>query len=197
MKYSRSELLAFIPDIYDAAGDPTKWNNVLLRLTELAGAHAGHIYFQDIKTSQVGWVAYAGLTIDDGRRYRDHYAAINPFWTNRPELYSKAGDVFTRKMISDNATCGRTEFYNDFAKPLRLFDFVGGTLFKQGTRSGRLALFRPPEAEPCGKEEMELVRLLMPHLVRSIELHTKIAHLENNSEILLNTLDHPTGRNSA
>jgi DNA-binding CsgD family transcriptional regulator/PAS domain-containing protein len=189
MKYSRSELLAFIPDIYDAAGDPTKWNNVLLRLTELAGAHAGHIYFQDIKTSQVGWVAYAGLTIDDGRRYRDHYAAINPFWTNRPELYSKAGDVFTRKMISDNATCGRTEFYNDFAKPLRLFDFVGGTLFKQGTRSGRLALFRPPEAEPCGKEEMELVRLLMPHLVRSIELHTKIAHLENNSEILLNTLD--------
>jgi len=189
--YSQSDLLALIPEIYGAVGDVMKWRKVLSRLTELGGFHAGHVYFQDLKTNQVGWVGDAGLTCDDGRRYGEYYAAINPFLKGQG-LRFKPGQVFTREMVIDTPSLVRTEFYNDFGKPLGMFDFVGGALFNQGTGSGRITLFRlfrSQQAEPCGKEEMEYVRLLMPHLVRSIELQAKITYLENKSEVLLNTLD--------
>ena len=180
-----------IPEIYGAVGDHMKWNKVLSRLTELGGFHAGHVYFQDLKTNQVGWVGDAGLTSDDGRRYGEYYSAINPFLKGQG-LRFKPGQVFTREMVIDTPSLVRTEFYNDFGKPLGMFDFVGGALFNQGTGSGRITvfrLFRSQQAEPCGNEEMEYVRLLMPHLVRSIELHAKIKCLENKSDVLLNTLD--------
>ena len=191
MIYSQSDLLALIPEIYGAVGDDLKWIKVISRLTELGGFHAGHIFFQDLKSNQVGWVGNAGLSTDDGRRYGEHYAAINPFLKGQG-LRFKPGQVFTREMVIDTPSLVRTEFYNDFGAPLGMFDFIGSTLFSQGTGAGRITvfrLFRSQQAEPCGKEEMEYLRLLMPHLLQSIELQAKIQYLENKSAVLLNTLD--------
>lgn len=124
------------------------------------------------------WRVFSGfgvrLGFDDAaeQSYRDYYAAINPFW-GRPEIYAWPGDVNTREMAIDTPAMLKTEFYNDFGRSLKLYDFFGATCFNQVSRYGMLTFYRSADAPRCGdSEEMELLRQLVPHFIRSVELRS-------------------------
>jgi DNA-binding CsgD family transcriptional regulator len=186
--YSQVDVLDIVPAIYDAAGEPQKWNDVLIRMCDLFGSHAGALLFRDTNNSELGFGVFHGYSDADERSYREYYTAINPFWS-RTDLHSSPGDLVTRKMIIDTPSLQKTEYYNDFALPLKLFDFVAGTLLKQDSVFGMFILFRAPDAPPCQTEEVNLLREFMPHLTRSVQLQTRISTVENKCSALTNAFD--------
>lgn len=155
----------------------------------MLGCHSGTLVFNDSSNWQVGFGAQLGFDEAAERSYRDYYAAINPYW-GRPEIYARPGDVNTREMAIDTPAMLKTEFYNDFGRNLKLYDFFGATCFNQGSRYGMLTLFRSADQPQCGEpEEMELMRQLVPHFIRSIELQNRILGLQNQCNAFSSVLD--------
>ena len=183
---SDRELLGVVTDIYDAVGDVSKWSDTLAKIGTLLGCHAGAIFFQNANNSAVGWVTGFGIDESLEKRYRQHYAALNPYFC-RPDLIF-TGSIHTSEMILDLPTLMKTEFYNDWARLAGTSPFLAGTVFKQGPIWAHVNLCRGQKASPCGTEEMEFLRPLMPHLIRSLELQHKIVGLENRCKALTDTL---------
>ena len=186
MTYSDHELIGVISDIYDAVGDVSKWSTTLARIGTLLGCHAGAIFFQNANNSAVGWATGFGIDESLEKLYREHYAALNPYFC-RPDLVF-TGSVHTSEMVLDLPSLMKTEFYNDWARVAGTSPFLAGTVFKEGPIWAHVNLCRGQKASPCGTEEMEFMRPLMPHLIRSLQLQHKIVGLESRCQALTDTL---------
>jgi len=182
------DLLVIVGRIYDAAADPSLWPAILQAILPLGDFHAATIHFQDLQSHAVGWVSSLNLSPEYEATYQQYYGSVNP-WLRRREFLAK-GRLNTRAMVMTDREMADTEFWQDWARHLGLFDFAAGVLAESPTTTGALTLFRPRGAEPCGERELEMLRLLTPHMIRATDLHRHIAQLERRSETLARVLDH-------
>jgi len=83
----------------------------------------------------------------------------------------------------------RSEYYNDYLHHLGLLQCLAATLRNDGADSSNLSLFRETHGEPFGEEERKLLLILMPHLQRAFQLHTRIQGLERKAEAAEETLN--------
>jgi DNA-binding CsgD family transcriptional regulator/PAS domain-containing protein len=183
-----SDVLRIVGLIYDAAANPSLWPDVLKAILPLGEFNAGTVHFQDLQSHSVGWVSSVNLSADYEESYAQYFASVNP-WLRSKHLLAK-GRVNVRAMAMTDPEMAATEFWNDWARHLGLFDFVAGILEESGTQTGAITLFRPKGVEPCGEPELALMKLLTPHVIRATELHRRIVHLERQNATLSHVLDH-------
>ena len=86
----------------------------------------------------------------------------------------------------------RTEFYNDF---LAAKHDIGHAMFsvvsRERTRLTNLSVYRPPRREAFGAKEVEVLKLLTPHLRRAFRLHFEFCSLKDRKhsvDMLLDSL---------
>jgi DNA-binding CsgD family transcriptional regulator/PAS domain-containing protein len=182
------DVLRIVGLIYDAAADPSLWPDVLKAILPLGEFNAGTVHFQDLQSHSVGWVSSVNLSADYADSYNRYFASVNP-WLRKKQLLVK-GRVNVRAMAMSDPEMAATEFWNDWARHLGLFDFAAGILAESGTLTGAITLFRPKGVEPCGEPELALMQVLTPHVIRATELHRRIVHLERQNATFSCVLDH-------
>src|SRR2546426_12366150 len=72
----------------------------------------------------------------------------------------------------------KSEFYNDWIVPQRLGYSMNAILLKTGSVASLVGLIRSRGTTPFSEEDLQLLRLLMPHLQRAVQLHQRITSLE-------------------
>ncbi len=179
-----SELIGLI---YQAAVDPKEWTVFLNRGSQIFQAHCATIHFQDTASSTCGFNVALNMDRRDVERYVEHFAALNPYM-KRIDVQEE-GRAYVRNELLDTASLVQSEFYNDWAEPQNLFDFVAGTMFRRGPVAGNVTFWRSESAEACGKKETYALQLLLPHLVRAIQIHRRIGGVERRCEALGRSLD--------
>lgn len=185
---SEDILLELIDLIYRAAGDPEIWPTLLERLVEVFDAKVGTLHHQDSASQESSFSALWNLTTEDTKPYVTYYGYRNPFMTTRPQVI-RAGAVNTLQMLCPEELLVRSEFYNDYLKRLGILHCVAATLRNDGENSSNLSIFRSTEDEPFGDAECKLLRVLMPHLQRAFQLHTRIQGLERKADAAADSLD--------
>lgn len=178
-------LSELIGQIYEAAIEPAKWEAFLKRAAELFGSHTANIHFQDTSSLAVASVLNMDPVFMDA--YRDHFGAMNPFM-KRTDVQQE-GRAYVRRELIDTESLVRTEFYNDWARPQGFHDFVCGTMVRRGPMAGNITFWRRATADPCDEQEIRTLQLLMPHLVRAMQIHRKLAGLERKCEALCNATE--------
>ncbi len=173
--------------IYEAGADPAKWETFLSRAAEVFDSHVATIHFQDTASAACGFNVEVNMDAGWVNSYIQHFAAINPYMKRTDML--QEGRAFVRRQTVETAALLRTEFFNDWALPQDLFDAVAGTMVRRGSTNGFVTFFRRQSAAPCEQRDIQMLDLLMPHLVRAMRLHHRIAGLERNCDALLRALD--------
>lgn len=180
MQASQDLVLKLVGLVYDAGADPSRWPAFLTLLADSTrGASAAMYTDLSFRSSSV----WSIVRIDPAavKAYQEHYVTLNDLTPLRLTSLEEGG-VATRRAWCSDGEMLRKEYYNDFLGPQGMFHSLTGLIFRRETSTTNIDVFRPYGAEAFDHEEVELLRTLMPHLKRSLEIHRRIAALEQQQK---------------
>jgi DNA-binding CsgD family transcriptional regulator/PAS domain-containing protein len=181
--HSERTALDLIGSIYDAAGDPTRWPTFLLRLGDNLKSRAATIYIEDLQHHRGQVAARVGFDDEFMVAYGRYYRPKN-IYLIRGERLLWPGNVCLSEALCPDAEARRTEFYNDFVAPQRLTsNGLNGVILKEQTTLSMVGLIREIGTKPYTERDVEFLRLLMPHLQRAVQLHTRITDLQIRQQV--------------
>ena len=162
--------------IYEAALDPDLWVGVMQRFTDYVGGDDSVMTQLDVATGAgIALPTRSGPEVMD--KFFAHYVNINPLQiTQNPDEYVRS---YTPKIITDQDWVPRedlirTEYYNDFLRPIKADWSMMIRLDLQGRSLAAISIARRLDRGQYGGDELEAARKLHPHLIRSYALSRKL-----------------------
>jgi DNA-binding CsgD family transcriptional regulator len=189
-------LIEIIGAIHDAALEPTKWQDVIDRVRQLIDGSAA-LLFTPMHTSVAGGlVVSSGLATKFLTGYTEHF--------HQYDIWTKAGidrGLFVPgKVVTDEDLTGRTEllnsyYYREFLAPANTSRLCCAVIFGQGNESilpTVISIYRGVDAPPFERSAKNLLRLVVPHLTRSLNIMYRLRDARNQVTASLAALDRIT-----
>ena len=193
MKGAKDEPLLDL--ISDAALEPALWTTVLEKLTTDVGGRGAMLSRLNVRDG-TGSAEFVRPDAEDARRAFGYYAPKNPLMiVSDPAEYLR---TWTPRVLTDDdllpkADFVRSEFYNDFMRPLDMHSVM---LIRLAIHEEDIFAISISRAKPNGRfrpRELAATRRLHPHLMRAFTLGRKFAATRREGQDLsevLNTLRH-------
>src|SRR5262249_28752611 len=124
---------------YDAAVDRQGWRGLLEGLAAATDSDAASFNLQDLSSHEASVSCQVGADERAGRSYEQYYAAKNVFLRAAPELH-RTGMVVNGEALVPDRDLLKTEYFNDFLRPLGLQHMVGVVPFREHTVIALLSL---------------------------------------------------------
>lgn len=182
--------------ISDATLDPELWTTVLEQLTADVGGRGAMLSRLNVRDGS-GAAQFVRPDADEARRAFDYYASKNPLMlVEDPTNYLR---TWTPRVLTDDdllpkAEFVRSEFYNDFMRPLDMHAVMLIRLAIHKEDIFAISISRTEVRGSFRPEELAATRRLHPHLLRSFTLGRRFAATQNealNLSEALNALPHP------
>ena len=119
--------------------------------------------------------------------YAEYYSSRDVWIRGRP--HPPSGETVLGQRLLGDEELAKTEFYADFLRPQGNLHVVAGCIFRERTTSVDIAALRSKRRGPFGEAEERLVRALMPHLQRAVQLHRRLAAAQLTSRSLAESMD--------
>jgi DNA-binding CsgD family transcriptional regulator len=162
---------SLVADIYDAALDPTRWDQTLRHVCSAAGGSTSGLVVYDPKQRRRPHIMSATFSNPlQNRRYDEYFGRIDPL---APILErNPCGVIVTARSVTQENE-RRSEFYNDWARPNETADAVFVNVVANDNGLYTFVIGRGWRSKPFPTPELlRLVGLLVPHLERA--LHTQM-----------------------
>jgi len=171
---SYEAVLDLVDRIYAAAEAPDLWPDALEGIAEATNSAASLVY-RNLDAREGGVDFAARVAPDAAQAYQEYFHKLDP-WGNSPRaaVLVKSGAVVDGDELIERSDLKGTEYYNDFARPHGLTRVLVGVLSKHGPFASVVSLTRDDGAEEHGCEEGRLLRALMPHLTRAVQIHRRL-----------------------
>lgn len=180
-------LLDLIDRIYEAALDPERWSACLDSLASATHSGASSLTLDDVGGSlrrNLWWVnADPEVAAEDER-----WAGRNPFIAASGHLL-QTGFVGRSHEVVDMRAIRRTAYFNEHLRRLDAFNHIGACIARERDVTSMLFLTRRVAQEPHEKEDVELVRLLLPHFQRTVAIQRRLGDLDAASRAVAEVLD--------
>jgi DNA-binding CsgD family transcriptional regulator len=182
-----SELVA---DIYDAALDPSLWEQTLKRVVFAAGGNVGALHVFGRRQGRRRMLIPANLDPVQRRKYDEYYGRLDPVASAMERTH--VGVIVTARAVTTERQ-RRGEFFSDWAHPNELGDAVFVNLLDSTDGVCALALAHPWRSEHFATPEMlRLVRLLAPHFQRAMQAQLGFGRLSLVRDGVLDLVDQRT-----
>jgi DNA-binding CsgD family transcriptional regulator len=182
-----SELSTLIGSIYESASNPELWPTFLSQLSTLTDSTKSLMLMVDAKrlehTVSTSW----GFEAAALRSYHDHFGALDVWAAQGAD--KPTGHICTSESVCSLPDLMRTEFYNDYTRPINIKHGMFGVVANQGGAFNSVSVFRDPEAGPFLDEQLQLLSLLVPHIQRAFGIHFRLAALRGRSAGVERALD--------
>ena len=181
---SDAHLLAIL---YETVGDGDGWAPFLRALTHTYPGGKGAFSVHE-PAAQKG-VANMGAEMGPEvlARFNAYYASVNPLLAcsaQRP-----IGIATHSEAMVSRADLQKTEYYNDFLRPLKIDGAIGVTLEKSGTRHAVLSIYLPMTTWDTDPDALARVQRFAPHMVRVAQLNRQMAKMEAHAKVSEAALD--------
>lgn len=163
-----------LDQIYGAAVEFGQWPHILEYLTRELKASFCEIRVQSPETGAIDFWCCPGSPPNYQQAYREEFAGIDPILSYLAT--SPAGTLLNTESDSPRDRFERSEFFRQFLAPQAIAVSICGLLCKF---DDRVVLFEIHFPDSPAKSETRLVRMLMPHLQRSIRINRQILQLRN------------------
>jgi DNA-binding CsgD family transcriptional regulator/PAS domain-containing protein len=156
-----------IGDIYDAALEPSRWVDTLVKIREFVVGSAAALFWRDA-ASRNGAVHYDDGGIDPRYRqsYFDHYTKLDP--TTTGIFFAKIGEPTATSDCVPYDEFLATRFYREWAQPQGLVDCANVVLEKSLTTYAAFNVFRHERHGVADQGMRERMRLIAPHVRRAV-----------------------------
>ncbi len=186
---SETHLDHLIGLFYDAAAAPELWP---LALEALGDALGGCALVMSILPAGEGvrFAATARIDPDYGAMIEQRFAtaASNPLIAAMPRLPC-ATPVAREAIVPDPAYLGGA-LYNEVFRPQRLAHAAAACLLRTAEITAPLGIIRRVGSERPNRRDLELLRRLLPHMQRAVQLQLRLAALGARGDAAEEALDH-------
>jgi DNA-binding CsgD family transcriptional regulator/PAS domain-containing protein len=160
------QLSELIGEIYDAALDPSLWTDVVGKAAGFVGGSAAAI-FSKSPTAGNGSVYYEAGTDPYYRDlYFDKYVKLDP--STCGHYFADLEQPIAVADLMPYSEFLETRFYEEWARPQGLVDFVSAVLDKSVTSAALFGVFRSEREGVVNDETRRRMRLIVPHIRRSV-----------------------------
>jgi DNA-binding CsgD family transcriptional regulator/PAS domain-containing protein len=187
MRDPADQLLPLVEKLYDAAGGQAGWEGFLDALATTLRGVIPAIYLHDRPIEPATLAVTVGMDPTWGAAYDGYY--INHDLRRRKIWTLPPGGVFVGSALVPDEELLRSEFYNDFLRPQGFFHILGAVPVKTDDAFAVLRVIRQRSSPAFGREELEFVRRLVPHLARAVGLSRQLALAAARRDELVEALD--------
>jgi DNA-binding CsgD family transcriptional regulator len=194
MNVSTTVFSAIVGEIYEAALEPARWEQVLHLIGKAVSAETGTVWIHDFADSSASFdgagsniAAYIGFEDGALESYAAHYSAVN-VWTAREEALPP-GSAVTSGQLFPNSSLKRTEFYSDWLRKSDLFHALGSVVERNHTRAVKLSFLRSEQAGEFDEAQFRLMQALMPHIRTAVNIHQRMHSVKALADAALVALD--------
>ena len=194
MKSFDQRLSDLLLDVYEAAANPAHWTTFLENVArELDATKAAlHVhYFAPGNTIQTAHgscaiaVGYDGSSLAD---YANYYAAQDIYVQRIRERFPLGMQVGTSEDLITSNEYRRTELYHDFSRPNGVFYTCWSAVEQSNRMAAGLGFIRPENAKPFEAKDVNLLKLLNPHLNKAFHLQRIMEHANEINKALLTSI---------
>ncbi|TIS49141.1 LuxR C-terminal-related transcriptional regulator [Mesorhizobium sp.] len=164
--------------IYAALLEEASWSDFLAELSKSIPGGRSLLFYHDAATRHGAWDLNHGLDDATVRTYADHYCRINP-WMAKASVRKIGLGVVAEQMLPA-ADFRKTEFYNDFFRPIGAESAVGLTVVREAGRSFLLSVLTSRGDPERNKPVADQLTAIAPHLRRAFR-HYRVG--TNRSQI--------------
>lgn len=178
--------------IYGAAADPSRWRDVLIRISDHLDAEGGMLAHVPARGTGAPIMTYGRLSEEHGRLFQTHYA-WNP-WTIAMRDVPMGRAVVVNSLLEHGAIF-KTDFYADVLRPqghVDIIDLGHAAVSRDGGIGGFGFCLSARGAEKAHRNVRRLQRLA-PHLSRALDaslqfgrLADGVRHLESVLQLMPN-----------
>ena len=179
------QLVTLIEQAYEAALDPALWPRVTLGLGEVFGGAAALVVNNPIN-GETSLSDAANFHPDYVRSYEAHYGRTSP-WV-KEFLRLPVGTLLHRGLVPE-LELEPTEYYNEWLKPQRLKDCIGGVLDKVGTRLSYVAIVRLEHLGDFSEDHHRSFRMVFTNVARALRVHSRLVQVSALELALFDALD--------
>jgi DNA-binding CsgD family transcriptional regulator/PAS domain-containing protein len=173
--------------IYDCALNPENWHHAIRVVAELMDSPKITLGMTDYANSRELTLYQHGFEEKFIKLYFQKYAASNPIFVGGHLL--PVGSVYTMSMVVDEQEFMESRFYHELLKPQRLNDSISVHALKSGRRNAGLTATRMDHQPRYSEKDIELYRLLAPHICRTFAISDALDLRTITSQVLEATLD--------
>lgn len=174
-------ILQFVGEIYEASRHPEHWDSVIAELCRHLNAKSGGIHVEDYHQQSRYMMAGFGLPKIAQLSYRLGMAKYDPIYqiqSQRP--IGKAGLVSRH----DEARLHHPLYYRLIAKPNDLGYIAAISFFNDDHWHVGIGIHRGFDAEPFGKQELQLLDTLAPHFQRALLIQRQLHQHASRAQTL-------------
>jgi len=180
-------ILELIDEIYDAALDSRRWPTVIESLSEVFHCVGGALLQRDRHSAETGFIEFGGMDAATSAAYQQYYSARS-VWM--PAALAGSGElVIGHELAPDKCSFERSEFYNDWLRPQRVYDAIGGVIQRSADALTVVTVLRAERAGLVTEAEQQVFARLMPHVRRAIDIHRRLYGVQLQRDGALRALD--------
>jgi DNA-binding CsgD family transcriptional regulator len=187
LRNETEQISELIGDIYDAALEPRKWIEALNAAARFVRGRAASVFSKNV--DQKGGAIYFqhGLDPNYVRLYFDKYVKLDP--TTSIQLFAEVGDILSTETVMPYHEFRETRFFKEWAHPQGLVDAATAILQKAPAAVGMFVVFRHERDGLVDDEMRRRMRLLFPHVRRSVLIGRLLDVRQSEAAAFADTLD--------
>ena len=191
MRPFEKRLSDLLLDVYEAAANPQHWATFLEKAArELDASKAAlHVhYFAPGNTTQSaegGCAVAIGYDATSLAAYANHYAAQDIYVQRIRERFPLGMTAGTSEELVTSSEYRNTEIYHDFCRPNEVFHTCWSAVEQTTSIAAGLGFIRPENAKPFKAKDVDLLKLLNPHLAKAFRLQRILESAADNTRALL------------
>lgn len=158
--------------IYEGPMESPPWHTALQLMRETL--RAGHVtlILRPPTNESAGIMINTGKTTTEGTEaYSSRFFALDPF------VRLQEGEVVTAEELLGRQWL-ESPIYKEYMRSVDVRHLLGADIYTSDGVECRLRVTRPHGAPDFSVQDKDLCKMLLPHLKRSIQLHTRIDYLE-------------------
>lgn len=183
-----SELSRLIEDIYDAAST-NNWSPILKQILKYTHSNKAFILLQTINEKKPLFMKFeANFDYDHNLLNECQYKALDdPFY--KATKNAVEGEYFVLDDSIDISTYKNNKIYQEFFVPLKSYYCVAGVLIRDGQYESIYAINRERSDINYDNKDLNLIKVLTPHLSRSMHIFTTLKLYNDLASISKSILD--------
>ena len=182
------QVSSLIADIYDAALDPTQWDDILCTARDFVGGAAAAVFSKDASSKSLNvYYQCGGVDPHYQQLYVDQYAKLDPSTTVHVMAEIEQPISTADIMALDEFT--NTRFYQEWGRPQGLVDTVCAVLDRSATGAAMFGVFRQTRHGLADDDMRWRMRQIVPHIRRAMLIGRAIDLKTAEASAFADTLD--------
>jgi DNA-binding CsgD family transcriptional regulator/PAS domain-containing protein len=182
---TESGLLQLVGLIYDAATEPDRWPVFLKAYAEATSCQLAALQIHHFDEHRSEILASFGMDQCFSESYNDYYSGLNT-WREQGRKRYVQGQALSSEVIYPQRLLERTEFYNDYLRPMGGVHCTAAIVARDDRSATSLTAMRPEGRPPLTQSEVRLAEQLLPHLMRANLIRVKLNISEMSKTVLDN-----------